>query len=70
MTNYAHITGVGDLTAPVTNGNRLELSFTESIGNKCIGYAKLNDDSIYLKIEIEEAYQPYIFGANVDCNLE
>lgn len=66
--NYAHLAGTEMLTVPV-KGNRLELSFTDSFSNKCNGYAELNEDSVYLKINIEEAYQPFIYGANVDVTL-
>lgn len=66
--NYAHLAGAEMLTVPV-KGNRLELSFTDSFSNKCSGYAELNEDSVYLKINIDEAYQPFIYGANVDVTL-
>lgn len=67
--NYAHIAGIGNLSVSVTNGNRIELSFTDNFDNKCSGYAELNDDKIYIKIDIDEANQPFIFGSNVDVTL-
>lgn len=67
--NYAHIAGTAELSVPVINDNKLDLSFTDSFGNKCKGYIELNENNVYMKIDIQEVAQPYIFGADVDVNL-
>lgn len=67
--NYAHIIVVMHISALVTNENRLEFSFTDNFANKCSGYAELKDNSIYLKIDVDEWYDP-LFGSNVDVTLD
>lgn len=67
--NYAHIAGTSKLVVPVKNSNMLELAFEDSFSNKCSGYAQLNEDSIYVKIDIDKADTPFIYGANVDATL-
>lgn len=67
--NCAHIAGTEVITAEVDSNNEVHFEFEDSFCNKIAGYMKLNNDNIYVKNEITEYYQPYLFALYADDKL-
>lgn len=67
--NYAHLAG-GIFTGIITDENRIDFTMTDSFSNVCSGYILLYDDSIYMKSDIVEKSEPYMYGMIIDNTIE
>lgn len=67
--NYAHLAG-GKFAGTITDENRIDFTMTDSFSNVCSGYILLYDDSIYMKSDIVEKSEPYMYGMIIDNTIE
>lgn len=67
--NFAHIAMTESITAEINYDNEVRFSFEDSFCNEGTGYIKLSEDSIYLKTDFIEFYQPYIYALIADDTL-
>lgn len=67
--NYANLAG-GKFTGTITEENRIDFTMTDNFDNVCSGYIMLYEDSIYMKSDIVEKAEPYMYGMIIDNTIE